>query len=104
MKRERVVEHLTEEQRARLHERWDSVLGAEEVERQIELALDHKAAQKYTKMYLYCGNWLRKEALRKEAMFGAYQGYHPQGKPLSSRDRSPKQRANPNVIASWRRL
>ena len=60
MTKKRDVIPLSEKQRILLHEQFDSVLGFDEVELQIELALDNKRAQDYTKMHLYVLNWLKK--------------------------------------------
>lgn len=54
---------LDDEGRRKLHERWDGPLhGADEVDQEIERALGYKSAQNNSDMFLYCNNWLRKEA------------------------------------------
>jgi hypothetical protein len=61
--------HLTDEERARIHDAYDAVLGAEDVDAFIGQALQHTAAwTKYKRgpWYLYCRNWVRDEAKKEQ--------------------------------------
>lgn len=41
---------------------FSDVWSQQEVDERLEEALNHKAAKKYTNLYLYCRNWLRRDA------------------------------------------
>jgi hypothetical protein len=48
--------------KAQLHQRWDPLLGAQQVEAQLRVALAHKAAERYADTFTYANRWLRTEA------------------------------------------
>jgi len=55
---------FTDSCRAKLHGEFDATLGADVVDKQIDLALSYQGARKYKRLDLYVWQWLRREAER----------------------------------------
>lgn len=55
---------VTDEERRKLHERYDQVWGHASVEERIAEALSHTASKKATDGYLYVNGWLRRDSER----------------------------------------